>query len=1541
MEHWILDSDVQALLIPPTCALVSILILSLRFIFAPESHVDDSQSQREYRRPWLSLSNLRLYIFDGPIAISTWKLLRLAGCVVLTGTSLAGLVLDGDGQTTVDTGELVLNTGNFFRMPNYHVSENKNHVSEWVEVASCIFYAYATLLAVFSLTLRPVLCAVANFHLVFLLLVTFLIHAWRDVVPYFIFVSPADLPTSWLASAQMGVLAFVAVVIPLSIPRVYKPVDPANPNIPAPEQVASLISLALYNFVEPLIWAAYRAPKLAYEQLPPLADYDRAAHLKARGFDPLDPFSRKEEERRYLFWGLLLVFRRDYLEMICMLAIRAVMEFAGPLGIRFLLRYLENPSDPGPVRPWVWVLWLFIGPVLSVIATQRYTYFSCGIVVRSEGILTQLIFEHSLRIRTASEVPETTETPNGTRAGQRADRGGHHYNGNSSRPDINAKVKRGEHSNLTGKINNLISTDLGNIAKGCDFLLIILYAPLQIALCVVFLYRILGWSAVLGMAVMVLLFPVPGKVARMVNNVQVALMKKTDTRVQMITECMNMIRSIKLFAWEGNVMKRIEEKREEELGWYKKRQFLVLANMNINYIMPLVVMIATFASYTLWLGNPLDASTVFSSIGVFDLFRAQLQMLFRHIPLIIQAKVSLDRADEFLHETELLDMYAEKDRAQPTGSAPPSPFAIGFKDATFTWAKPQTFSSAERPFRLQIEGEVIFHNGKINMIVGPTGYGKTSLLMALLGEMRYQPSSPDGWFALPKAGGVAYASQEPWVQNETIQANILFGSEYEQERYEKVLHQCALNQDLEMFAAGDCTEVGEKGTTLSGGQKARVSLARAIYSKADIIVLDDPFSSLDVHTSRWIVDNCIRGDLVKGRTLLVVTHNVAMVGEVADFVVSLGPDGRVTASDNISDALRFNPKLQAEVKLEKEIETKSVQTIDKPNVNNGSRIPDGKIMVAEEVALGHVGWPALRLFLSALGGPGFWIFYLVGFVLANLVVLLQTYWLGLWARAYETHSRHTETVDVAFYLGVYGATCVVGMVLFSSAFTLHVLGSIRASRRIHERLIKSILGAPLRWLDSTPVGRIIARFTQDMRAIDGSLPNELRSLMDMTIQLMSRFIAVIVFSPAFMVPGGIVLVSGIWLGQIYMKAQLSVKREMSNTRSPIFSHFGAALAGITSIRAYRAEERFKVEALRRIDNYTRAGRTFFNLNRWISIRMHTLGATFSASLAGYLVFARRSVDASDTGFSLTMAVSFSGNILWWVRMLNEFEVQGNSLERIQHYVEIEQEPVATVDKQPPAFWPASGTIRVEDLTARYSINGPAVLHQISFEIQSGERVGIVGRTGSGKSSLTLALLRMILTDGNIYYDGIETHSVPLELLRSNITIIPQQPELLSGTVRQNLDPFGEHDDATLNSALQSAGLNTIGDERGIRLDSVVAPGGGNFSVGQRQMLSLARAIVRRTKVLIMDEATASIDHDTDAAIQKSIRTELSGVTLIVVAHRLQSICDADKIIVLDAGRIVEIGSPASLLEQDKGAFKSLVDESADREQLRAIIRGSK
>ncbi|KAG8781969.1 hypothetical protein FRC12_021352 [Ceratobasidium sp. 428] len=1419
--------------------------------------------------------------------IVIWRLFRLLACIGLTLITVLPMVLakehgaDGSrplGWNTREVGAWI----EYFNHPSLSIPDLMS-AAKRDEFLLCVFYIYTTLLAISTLILGPRYRAITNSHLTIILLLAFGGYTYLDLKPLALSATPVDqLTHTSLTWVHLATLGFAAAVVPLCVPRLYAPLDPNSPI--NPEQTAPLISLVSYQFLDSLIWTAYRARKLQFDQLPPLADYDRAAYLKQKSFDQLDPF--RSTKQQHLFWGLVHVFRKEYYIMATMTTIKSLMDFTGPIGIRFLLKYLEDPLNPGPIRPWVWVFWLFAGPVLGSIVIEWYKFFSTRTMIYAEGVLTQLVFEHTLRVRMVAE-PSDGNTDN---------QGG---------PENSRKPNNASGSNLVGKITNLMSTDLKNISEGVDFPHVVLNAPIQIIVSIVFLYNILGWSAIAGTVIMLVFTPVPFILSRRMSGIQAERMKKTDARVQDVVESVNLIRMIKMFAWERMIKTQVMDKREEEIRSYKKRQYLGLVNIQAKYV---------------------------------------LQRLCWQIPKTIQAKISLERVSDFLKNTELLDAYTSENSLEGISTSPPL-LAIGFRNATFTWASraPESYTPSQRNFKLRIDGELLFQWGQVNMIVGPTGCGKTSLLMALLGEMHFVPSSNDSWFGLPRERGLAYAAQEAWVHSGSIRDNILFGLEYNEERYNAVLSQCALQQDLLLFSDADKTEVGERGVTLSGGQKARISLARAIYSKAEVIILDDVLSALDVHTSRWVVDRCLKGDLIAGRTVLIVTHNVAMVSEVADYMVVLGSDGRLIDQGNTAQILRISSKLRAIVEEEREEEQGAEETDPADMQQSPAKDSAKKPIVKEEVAEGHVDWSALKLFLLALGGMGFWAVYLAGFVLAALGVLLQTYWLGVWARAYDAHFGHPEEVDTPFYLGVYSTICVTSIILFGLAFVVHIVGSVRASRSVHDQLLAAMLSAPLRWFDSTPVGRLIARFTQDMYSVDEALPSTLQDLIDMTIQLGLRLITIVAFSPAFILPGVVLLLVGYCIAQVYIAAQLWTKRESSNARSPVLSYFGAALAGVTTIRAYGAEDQFKNKAMKLMDNYTRASRAFYNLNRWVCVRMDTLGATFSGGLAAYLVYSPTSTkDASSTGFSLNIAIAFSGGVLWWVRNLNKFEVQGNSLERIQAYIQIEQEPATTLDKVPPAYWPSSGNITVENLVARYSVNGPAVLRGLSFGIKSGERVGIVGRTGSGKSSLTLSLLRMIPIEGNIYYDGIPTHDINLNALRSNITIIPQQPELMSGTIRQNLDPFNEHNDAVLNAALQSAGLNTLqteGNEGYIGLDSGVSIGGSNFSLGQRQIIALARAIVRRSKVLILDEATAAIDYDTDTAIQHSIRTELSDKTLIIVAHRLQTICDADKIIVLEAGNIVEFDSPAALLQKDGGVFKSLVDGSSDRTALYAMAHG--
>ncbi|KAJ6606134.1 hypothetical protein DFH09DRAFT_1119386 [Mycena vulgaris] len=1302
-----------------------------------------------------------------------------------------------------------------------------------IEALMCLVYVYASILAFISASGR-VWSTIVTRHLNTLLVVIFSTYLYRDLFPLATFNRPQlDIHEDYFLWAKMFIVTTIGVVLPLTVPRMNAQ---SSETTNSPEQTASIISLVTYTFLDPLISLAGRLPHLSYELLPPLPDYNDAANLKAATFPHLNASSTGKF--RHVFFGLMRVFRADYTAIVLLSIVQVATSFSSPVAINRLLSYIETKGSRYiQCGHGFGFFCSLLGRLLDPLATQRYKFVYNQVHIQAEAILTELIFEHSLRVRVKAETSELD--PSG--------------NGPSATPSTPEPTKG---RNLVGKINNLATTDLQNIVTAGECLPQLLIYLLQCCLGVWFLYEVLGWAAFVGLG---------SFIAGRLQFVQQELMQRTDTRVQTVSEAMSL-------------EKRISEARDDELNWLWKSKALQLFIATVNFTLPLFTIIATYATQyalfsslfqTLVMKQELNASKVFSSMTVFELFRNQLHEFFATMTSLVTGRVSLDRLDNFLHEPH-------KARKK-----------LALTDATFSWSSDDD-STSQRHFLLCIDGPLFFKPNCINLIVGPTGSGKTSILMALLGEMHFIPSSRDSWFNLPRDAGVAYAAQQSWVQPDTIKANILFGAPFDADRYNKVLHQCA----------GDLQEIGEGG-------RARVTLARAIYSSASILLLDDVLAALE--------------------TTLLVTHNIALAQPIAGFVVSVGSDGRILSQGSISDALAKNRDLALEVVEEAKTLTLEEEIVDGSLENLQA---SGKLVVAEEIAIGHVSWAVLKIYGSALGGQHP-VFYLVLLAICMFVtdslINLKTWYLGYFASQYE--SNDASQVNVTYYLSVYAGISLWALVVYSCSYLTYLRGMVRASTLIHTELIQSILGTTLRWLDITPTSRVIARCTQDLRDVDANIGQSLWGVLDLIFYASIRLGAILMLAPPFLLPAAVILLAGTWIGSLYTKAQLSVKREMSNARAPVLGHFGSAISGLVSIRAYGAQEAFIDGSLKHINHYTRTARTFHNLSRWVAVRMDTLGTVFVGVLGIYMVYFQKQ-GSSSVGFSLNMASGFGMMIMYGVSMVNQLEIQSN-LERIKQYLEIEQEPKATTNGVPPAHWPSSGNLRAENLSARYSVDGPKVLQDISFDIKGGERIGIVGRTGSGKSSLTLALLRAILTDGAVYYDGISTASLNLEAVRRNITIIPQNPELLNGSLRMNLDPLGEHDDATLNGALRASGLFTLqaangGEGTQITLDMMLASGGANLSIGQRQILALARALIRGSKVLVLDE-----DYATDKLIQKSLRTELGkDVTLLTVAHRLQSIMDSD--------RIVEFASPQELLANRTGKLRALVDESQDKDILHAM-----
>ncbi|KAI0782766.1 hypothetical protein C8Q75DRAFT_885975 [Abortiporus biennis] len=1448
-------------------------------------------------------------------------------------------------------------------------------------------YIYTSLLAFVSVAGNAHQSITANDHLVLVLLFPWVVFLYRDVWPLATYtLAPIDGEKGWIIWTQVSLLTIVAAIIPLISPRRYVPFDPAEP-MPSPneEQTASWLSYLLFSYCDGTILKAYNRFHITIDDLPVLADSVYAKNLVKHAYPYLDPLKNK---KRHLFNGLAIgALGRDYLLCIALLFISAVSSLISPIGMNRLLNFMETGGENTVVRPWFWIAWMFFGPMLSSVANGRYFYTLSVIIAKGRSIMTQLMFDHALRLRMKADATEASSSPSTVATEENSE-----TNSASNDPstessadpsssnatpddatkkdeDKEAPIK--EKGNISGKINNLITADLSNVVGGADVLRIIFYTPLQLILVLVMLYNLLGWSVFVGISVMIIAVPVPSYLAKLMHGVQTERMNRSDARVQNITETLNVVRMVKLFGWETKMEDALAQKRNEELKMIRKSRLIEMSGGLLTYIIPVATTVTTFATFTLIMKRDLTASLVFPAITMFSLIEGHFGSLYFAVPRLVKAKVSLDRIEQFLKNSELLDEYANGSSESPATApavldlsvgddsnlSPSEELPIGIRASAFTWTiedadegSTATVGTHSRKFKLKIEDEVFFKKGCINLIVGPTGSGKTSLLMALLGEMHHIPLAPNALVSLPRHEGIAYHAQESWVLNETIRENILFGSPYDEVRYNAVIVQCGLKHDLSLFDAGDSTEVGEKGITLSGGQKARITLARAIYSPANILLLDDVLAALDVHTAKWIVERCLKGELVRGRTVILVTHNIALASPIADYVVSLDPEGKIRSQGSLSTALEIDQSLSAELAKESQQIAEVDKEIDEESPDKPAKKAASKLIVEEEVEIGHVSWSAMKLLFEnmrfdSMGGKGgiffFWVSFTALTFLFRMATVVERYILTMWSDQYEHHP--SSEVSVSRYIVLYSVCVLASAILMFVSYAIYVFGGIRASRIIHALLIDKMFGTTLRWLDRTPVSRIITRCTEDIQSVDDTVWEFFYLVFDITVEMVMKFFAVFIMSPAFGGFGILLTIVGGTIGNIYMKAQLPIKRESSKAKAPVMGHFSTAISGLVSIRAYGAQERFRVESFKRTDRMTRTSLIFFALDRWLGTRISALSCAFTSALAAYLVYSGSNIGSANTGFSLSMASSFSGLLQLWIRIFNIFETSCNSLERINQYLVIEQEPKPTPDGVPPAYWPASGDLRAENLSARYSPDGPEVLKDINFHVKSGERIGIVGRTGSGKSSLTLALLRCILTEGAVYYDNIPTKDINLDILRSNITIIPQVPELLSGTLRQNLDPFSQYDDATLNDALRASGLFSLQNDSTkakITLDTQISSGGGNLSVGQRQILALARAIIRQSKLLILDEATSAIDYETDTIIQNTLRKELSkDVTLLTVAHRLQTIMDADKVMVLDSGHIVEFDKPSVLLENREGMLRSLVDESVDREKLYSMALG--
>lgn len=872
-------------------------------------------------------------------------------------------------------------------------------------------------------------------------------------------------------------------------------------------------------------------------------------------------------------------------------------------------------------------------------------------------------------------------------------------------------------------------------------------------------------------------------------------------------------------------------------------------------------------------------------------------------------------------------------------------------------------------------------------ISGKTGSGKSLLLAAIIGEADllggriFAPKPPSTFdrhderangsnWIIPSAR--AFVAQIPWIENASLKTNILYGLPFDPYRYSKVLHACAMDKDLEMLPDGEETEVGATGINLSGGQRWRLTFARALYSRAGILVLDDIFSAVDAHVGRHVLENGICGDLGFQRTIILVTHHIGLVSPFASYLVELGDDGYIKSAvwKQVEKSQQAEPNSRHVFveTLGDDLEDLALDEIKE------SKQPAKKFVEDESREHGRVDSAVYKTYLDASGGRLYWTVTLSVFVVAALAVLGRSYWLTIWTN-YSTRvladgatvpsstaprTREvtaSESHDVAFYLSLYVAISLFATALISIKITIVWVAALRAARKLFDRMTYAVLRARLRWLDTVPVGRILNRFISDFALVDSRLGGDLHWFANGLFSMITIAGAALFVSFWMVVPVLTLAVACLYATYLYLDGARDTKRLESTTKSPIFELFGSALSGLATIRSFDRIEDYVDRMCLCIDAYGKSTWYILLTTQWMAFWQGLLGALFALCIACSVVLIP-GMNASLAGFALSFALEFSQTTVTTISKYTSLELDMNSTERVVEYMELPIEKQG--GSEPRQDWPSQGKIVVRGLEVGYAEDLPSVLKGLNITVEPRERVGVVGRTGSGKSSLTLALFRFLeARKGSILIDGQDIAKIRLRDLRHRLAIIPQDPVLFSGTLRSNLDPFNEHTDSAILDALERVRLLDNDEEPDRQnghvstknapkhntnifhdLHSPISRGGLNLSQGQRQLLCLARAIITRPKIMILDEATSAVDMATDALIQRSIREDFRDSSLLVIAHRLSTVADFDKVLVMSDGRAVEFDEPRKLVE-GRGAFWALLNESGEKEAVEQAIGSRK
>ncbi|CAO3569188.1 unnamed protein product [Mortierella alpina] len=1306
-----------------------------------------------------------------------------------------------------------------------------------------------------------------------------------------------------------------------------------------PEDEANIFSIASFQWVTGLMRKGYANP-LTMDDLWVLRNEDQSKNVSITFEKAWERELKKESPS--LVSALTSAFGRPFYIAGLWKAVNDILGFVQPVLLREMLRFVMSykTDNPQPLYRGYTIACLMLACSVSqttVLHQYFHLCFRTGMHIRA-GLVTA-IYQKSLKLS------------------------------NSARQTFTA-----------GEIVNHMSIDAQRVQDLVTYLHVVWSGLFQIGIALYLLYSTMGWAIFAGVTVMILMIPLNARLSVYTKNFQQQQMKNKDTRIKLMNEILNGIRVIKLYAWEGTFLQKVLTVRNEyELATMKKIGYLYAVQNFTWACTPFLVSLSTFTVYALVMNRPMTTDIVFAAIALFNLLQFPLAMFPFVISSSVEAHVALGRVYKYLTSSEVdPNAIIIEDPRKLSGQSATDKYALLVKDASYSWYKDS--SPVIHDINIALKKDCLL------TVVGRVGSGKSSLIAALCGDLERVSGE------IRVRGSVAFIPQQAWIMNDTLRNNILFGNAYDPHYYKKTIEACCLQPDFDMLSSGDMTEIGERGINLSGGQKARISLARAVYARADIYLFDDPLSAVDAHVGRTIFDKVIgpRG-LLAGKTRVFVTHQIQYLMQSTSIMMLR--EGRVVEQGNYQELMRkrsdvyqlvtefgndpsqhidesedgeVEPLVEQNVHLEEDVvetdafpaeeislfsttprsarrdsirSVTSVRTLRRPSMaslhqRNKSDKADqakGTIISEEEVKQGSVNRSVYRAYAKACSYK--WVFmYILSMIFSQGASISTSLWLTHWSSENDSGNVSKSTV---YYLGVYAALGLAyALLTVFQSIVLQVHCAIRSARVLHQKMLHSVLRSPMVFFDTTPMGRILNRFSKDQSTIDEVLPRSFGGYSRTLFQVASVLLVVTLSTPSFFVvifPFAFVYV---WLQRYYLATSREIRRLDSVSRSPVFAHFQETLGGVCTIRAYRQQNRFIKDNEFRLDQNLRAYYPSIAGNRWLAFRLECLSSVIifgSAFLAVLSLSKNISVDPGLVGLSLTYALSITQSLNWMVRQYTEIESNIVSVERLQEYVELKPEAAEIIDDhRPPQDWPAQGRVDFVNYETRYRPGLDLVLRGVTCSIRPHEKIGICGRTGAGKSSLTLSLFRIIESvKGQIFVDGIDISTLGLFDVRSRFSIIPQDPVLFAGTIRFNLDPLSEKTDHELWQALEDSYLKENVSQMEGGLNAMVLEGGDNFSVGQRQLICLARALLRKTSLLVLDEATAAIDLETDALVQAIIRRKFNHCTILTIAHRINTVMDSDRIMVLSDGKIAEFETPAKLLADPNSIFYSLAKESGN------------